>query len=155
MKPAAPFFVFFLLILTGCTSMQPDLDPPKVTVNSFKAVPGNTGGLSFEVGLRIVNPNRQDLELEGVAYTISLEGREVVAGVGKDLPIVKGYDEATLTLTAAVSMLESLRLLGSLMDEPKDSLSYEINTKLDIGAFYKAIRVTDSGQINLQPNGNR
>ncbi len=155
MKFTAPLFIFLLTVITGCASMQPDLDPPTVTVDSFKAVPGSTGGLNFEVGLRVVNPNRQDLELEGVAYTISLEGREVVTGVGKDLPIVKGYDEATLTLTAAVSMLASLRLLGSLMDEPKDSLNYEINTKLDLGTFYKPIRVTDSGQISLQPNKNR
>jgi len=151
MKPFASLLLIPLALLSACASVQRDFDPPSVTVSSFRAVPGDSGGLGFEVDLRVVNPNRQTIKLQGVAYTISLEGREVVAGVGKDLPEIAGYSEGTLTLTAAISMFESLKLLGGLMDQPnKTTLTYTVETKLDLGALQRPVRVTDSGLINLQ-----
>jgi LEA14-like dessication related protein len=33
---------------------------------------------AFEIGLRILNPNPQTLNLEGIVYTVSLQGHELV-----------------------------------------------------------------------------
>ena len=46
-------------------------------------------------------------------------------------------------------MFEALQLLGDLMSKPKDSIRYDLETKLDAGAFIPAIRVRDSGEIPL------
>lgn len=40
----------------------------------------------FEIVLHITNPNRDPLELEGISYTIHLEGNKVMSGVANDLP---------------------------------------------------------------------
>ena len=125
--------------LQGCATMRSDFEEPAVTVTSFRAVPSEGAALSFEIGLRVVNPNRDPLELQGVAYTITLEGHKLITGVGKDLPVIDGYSEGTI------------QLLGDLMNDPKDRISYDLDTKLDIGTFYPAIRVRNSGEISLQP----
>ncbi|MEJ2140052.1 MAG: LEA type 2 family protein [Gammaproteobacteria bacterium] len=150
-----PWRIFCMLALAcglnACATLQGDYDPPTVSVASFRAVPGGGAAPSFEIGLRVVNPNSEALELQGVAYTISLDGREVMTGVGKDLPVVAGYSEETFTVTASASMLQTFQLLRDLMTEPKSSVSYELETKLDVGTFRPAIRVKDSGEISLQP----
>ena len=141
------------LLLAGCMQMSPDYEQPTVTVSSFRAVPGNGPGLNFAVDLKVINPNREPLELQGVAYTISVEGRKLITGVGKDLPVIDGYSEGTISLTASASMMQGLRLLGDLMDSPnRDTLSYELDTKLDVGTFYPAIRVKDVGEFQLNPS---
>lgn len=140
-----------LVSLSGCAALQPDFEMPIVSINSFRAVP-STGALpAFEIGLRVVNPNRQPLALQGIAYTISLEGRELITGVGQDLPVIDGYGEGTFTVTAAASLFEGLRLLNDLMNTPKDTLSYDVATKLDIGPWRPAIRVRDRGELSLAP----
>jgi LEA14-like dessication related protein len=140
-----------LAILPACTSLQPDYDEPEVSITSFRAVPSSEAALAFEIGLRIVNPNSEPLKLQGVAYTVSLEGHKLITGVGKDLPVVGGYSEETFTLQASASMFQAIRLFGDLMSGPKASLKYIVETKLDVGTFRPAIRVKDSGEISLQP----
>jgi len=140
-----------LVGLHGCASMNADYEEPAVTVTSFRAVPSESTALNFEIGLRVVNPNRDPLELQGVAYTITLDGHKLITGVGKDLPVIDGYSEETFTLNASASLFQAIQLLGDLMNNPKDRISYDLDTKLDVGTFRPAIRVRNSGEISLQP----
>ena len=43
-------------------------------MTSIRALPSEGMVPAFEVGLRIIDPKRKDLHLEGIVYTISLEG---------------------------------------------------------------------------------
>ena len=62
-------------------------------MSSFKPLPSEGMIPAFEIGLRIINPNRQTLNLEGIVYTVSLQGHEIVKGVGKDFAPIEGYSE--------------------------------------------------------------
>ena len=141
--------------LQACTSMQPDYEEPVVSVTSFRPLANEGSGLSFEIGLRIVNPNSEPLELQGIAYTIELDGHKVITGVGNDLPTIEGYSEETLTLQASASMYQAIRFFTDMMQGSKDSVQYELSTKLDVGTFRPAIRIQDSGEISLQPGNNK
>jgi LEA14-like dessication related protein len=61
----------------------------------------NRVAVSFQIGLRIINPNSHALNLEGIVYTVSLEGHELVKDVGKNFPVFEGYSEGEVKLTAA------------------------------------------------------
>ncbi len=136
-------------MLGGCAGMRPGYETPTVTVNSFRTMPSEGALPTFEIGLRVINPNREALELQGVAYTISLEGHELIKGVGNELPIIDGYGEGDLTLTATANLFAGIRLITDLMRNNRDTFTYEFEAKLDIGTFRPAIRVTDSGEIAL------
>jgi LEA14-like dessication related protein len=141
-------------LLQACSSMQPDYEEPVVSVTSFRPLAEEGSGLSFEIGLRIVNPNSEPLELQGIAYTIALDGRKLITGVSNDLPTIEGYSEETLTLQASASMYQAIRFFGDMMQGSKDSVQYKLSTKLDVGTFRPAIRIEESGEIALQP-GNK
>jgi LEA14-like dessication related protein len=109
---------------------------------------------AFEIGLRIINPNPQALNLEGVVYTISVEGHELVKGVGKDFPVIESYGEQLITLTASANLLAGIRLVGDMMHSGGEALNYEFEAKLDLGGLYPSIRVRERGNFNLQRSDN-
>ncbi|MCJ7815708.1 MAG: LEA type 2 family protein, partial [Xanthomonadales bacterium] len=97
----------------------------------------------------IINPNSQPLNLEGIVYTVSLEGYELIKGVGKDFPVIEGYSEGTVKLTAAANLLTGIRFLTDMMQSKGGPVEYEFKAKLDLGGFYPSIRLKESGNINL------
>ena len=137
--------------LSGCAGMGPGYEAPSVSVQSFRPVPSeNGGGLpTFEIGLHVINPNLEPLELAGISYTISLDGHDLIKGVGNDLPVIEGYGEGSFTLNAGVSLIAGIQLFRSLLEKDSDSFDYSFKAKLDPGAYKRKIRISDSGSISL------
>jgi len=140
------------LTLSACATLSPDYEQPTVTLSSFRAVPSEGMTPTFEIGLRVINPNAAPLELEGVVYTIAIEGHELVKGVGKDFPVVEGYSQADLMLTGSANLLAGIRFLGDLMHKTDQALSYDFEAKLDLRGLYPSIRVSESGRFDLAPS---
>ena len=147
------FTVLLTLLLGSCATLGPDYEEPTVTLNSFRALPSEGMAPAFEIGLRIINPNAQALNLEGIVYTISLDGYELVKGVGKDFPVIEGYSEGEVKLTATANLIAGIRFLGDMMDSQGEALEYEFKAKLDLGGLHPSIRVSESGQIKLGQSG--
>ncbi len=82
-----------LLVLIGCSTVMPDLDPPKVSVESVESLPAEGGSPRFRIKLRVVNPNTQALDIAGISYGVEILDREVVTGVTNDVPLIEGYSE--------------------------------------------------------------
>lgn len=137
--------------LSGCTGMGAGYEKPTVSVQSFRSLESGAGGgmPRFEIVLHVINPNLEPLELAGIAYTISLDGHDVIKGVGNDLPVIEGYGEGTFTVTAGFDLVAGIRLFRSLMDKPGNSFDYSFEAKLDPGQFRRKIRIADSGSISL------
>lgn len=144
------FMVLLVALMLGsCATLSPDYEEPTVTLSSFKAIPSEGAIPAFEIGLRIINPNTQSLNLEGIVYTVSLEGYELVKGVGKDFPVIEGYSEAEVKLTAAANLLAGIRFVNEMMRTKGDTLDYEFKAKLDLSGLYPSIRIREKGEINL------
>lgn len=147
-KPTILLFTL-LLFLAGCGAMRPGYETPTVSVSSFRSLPSEGGMPAFEIGLRVINPNREPLELVGAAYTISLEGRDLIKGVANELPVIDGYGEGEFKLKATANLLAGARFVTDLLRSEKDSFRYQLEAKLDVGGLRPAIRVRDAGEIAL------
>jgi LEA14-like dessication related protein len=140
-----------LFALTSCTELQSNYDAPRVSVNYVKLLPSETLAPRFEIGLHIINPNDDPLTLRGAAYSVSLDGYEILNGVSNDLPIISGYSEEDIAIEAQADLIVSMRFFNNLSKEPRDSFSYELTAKLSAYNFSKPIRIKDTGTISLQP----
>jgi hypothetical protein len=138
-----------VVLLPSCATLDPDYERPTVTLSSFRALPSEGMVPAFEIGLRIINPNRQALALEGVVYTIAVEGHELVKGVGRDFPVIEGYSEGKITLTASANLLAGIRFIGDMMQSTGESLDYEFEAKLDTGGIWPSLRVSETGTFDL------
>lgn len=140
-----------IALLSGCAGMGSGYETPTVSVQSFRPIAsGNGSGLpAFEIRLHVINPNLEPLELAGVSYTISLDGQDIIKGVGNELPVIAGYGEGSFTLTAGVNVMAGIQLFRSLLNKDSDRFDYAFEAKLDPGAFRRKIRIRDSGSITL------
>ena len=142
-------FLICIFLQSGCATLDPDYEEPTVTLSSFEALPSEGMVPAFRIGLRIINPNATDLNLQGIVYTVALQGHELVKGVGKDFPVIEGYSEEVVTLTASANLLAGIRFVSELMKQPGQTLEYEFKAKLDPGGFYPSIRISESGNLDL------
>jgi LEA14-like dessication related protein len=131
--------------------MSSDYDPPTVTVKSFRPAASQGAMPDFEIVLNVINPNREPLELEGIAYTVNLNGRDLIKGVGNDLPVIEGYGSGDFTLTASVSLYSGIRFFSDMTKSKDGGIQYELEAKLDIGSFRPAIRIKETGEFSMTP----
>ena len=104
-------------LLQGCAGFSPGYETPTVTINSFRTVPSETGLPNFEIGLRVINPNADPLPLRGVAYTVTLNDRELITGVASELPTIEGYSQGDVVLTATPNLIAGIRFISDLMNQ--------------------------------------
>ena len=138
-----------LAMLVGCASFPSDLDPPKVSLEDFRSLPVASGPPRFEIKLRVINPNKQPLDIAGISYSIELLDKELITGVANDIPPIEGYGEGVVTLEAGLQLLEILRLMTSLSASQSDSVGYRFSAKIDFNGFMPTQRVEERGEINL------
>ena len=60
------------LWLGACSTLSGEYDPPKVALESFRALPSDGAAPRFEIKLRIANPNKQELDIAGISYSVEL-----------------------------------------------------------------------------------
>jgi len=141
--------VLFVLMLAGCATVQSDFEKPEVSVTSFRALPSEGMAPRFLIGLHIINPNREAISLQGITYRVSLEGRKLLNGVANDLPEVPAYGEADFSVTATADLLSGFRLLTDLLQTRRESVTYELSARLDLGSYLPYVNVVETGELNL------
>lgn len=146
-RTATALLAWLSAALCGCAGLG-NYEQPTVTVSSFRTLPSEGALPQFEIGLQVINPNRDPLKLEGISYTISLDGHDIIKGVGNQLPVIEGYGTGQMTVTASANLFAGIGLFTDLMRGPKDSFEYRFSAKLDPGGFRPSIRVEDAGTVS-------
>lgn len=141
--------VLSLMFLAGCASLAPPIDPPKISLVSFKSLPTQGSAPRFEIKLRVINPNKQTLDIAGISYSVELLGKELVTGVANDVAPIAGYGEGVVTLEAGLQLLELLRLMASLGSTGGEPLAYRFTAKIDFNGFIPTQRIEETGEIAL------
>ena len=143
-------YLLLLLSLTGCASLVPEIDPPKVTLESLTPLPSSGGSPRFEIKLRIANPNNQTFDIAGISYAVEIQGEELISGVSNEVPLLEAYSEEVVTLEAGLQWFQLLRLLASLGKQTSDSLDYRFSAKIDFNGFVPTQRIEETGSFTLK-----
>ena len=137
--------VLLAIFLAGCANLTPGFEDPSVEVTSIQLKNSNSLAPEFDIALRVSNPNRDALSIDGMTYSLFLAGNKVVSGVANDLPSIPGYGEVAVNIQASLSLFGGLSLLNDLMTQNSESIDYELVTKLDVGRFYPKITLRQQG----------
>jgi len=145
------FTLISALLFSGCATIRSDYEKPKVDVVGITKSDTDTAALQFTIQLRIVNPNAETINLQGLYYELSLDGIDIVSGTARDIPPIEGYSDAIVSVSAAPSLVNSVRLAARLMEASGDELPYELRAKLGTTSrWMPATTVTESGMIPLR-----
>ena len=138
-------FCFCAFFATACATLSPVFETPTVKVTSFTPLPSQNLTPSFEIGMRVVNPNPMKLNLRGMSYKLFLNDYEVLDGVANALPVVPAYGEAEIKLTATVGLVEGMRFVSDMLQNSRTEVTYRLQANLDVGALIPAIRIEKTG----------
>jgi LEA14-like dessication related protein len=141
--------VLGMAILVGCASLTSELDPPKISLVSFRSLPGEGPAPRFEIKLRVINPNKQSLDIAGISYSIELLDKELLTGVANDVSPIEGYGEGEVTLEAGLQIFELLQLMASMGTTKSQPLVYRFRAKIDFNGLVPTQRLEESGEITL------
>ncbi len=137
-----------VLALSAC-ALFPSRDPLNINVVGIDPLPGQDLEIRFAVKLRLQNPNDTDIQYDGVALNLDVNGRLLASGVSDQKGTIGRFSEGVLTVPVTVSAFAALRQAVGLADQQRlDNLPYELHGKL-AGGLFGTMRFEDSGTLNL------
>ena len=139
----------FLIFAYGCATVMPDMDPPKVSVDSVESISAPGGAPRFKIKLRVANPNQQTLDIAGISYGIEILDEEVISGVTNDVPVIEGYSEEVVTLEAGLQVFQLVRLVSKLGGSGSGALEYKFTAKIDFNGLVPTQRIEEKGELIL------
>jgi len=144
--------LLLMLVVSGCAHLRPHFEEPGVEVVSLRMLPADGMTQRFAIGLRITNPNSVALNLAGMSYRLRLNDYDLLRGVANDIPVIEAFSETSLEVSAAINLLNSVRLVHALLAQPEQAVTYQLIAKLETRSrLFPAIRIQESGNIKLSP----
>jgi|ThiBioDrversion3_1041553.scaffolds.fasta_scaffold162428_2 LEA14-like dessication related protein len=110
----------FALTLAACSSLPYNAVPPRVGVADVEVKSLGLFEQTFDVGLRVSNPNDFDITIEGLDFTLEVNGRPFASGVSQVSVRVPAVASAVLRVDA---VMESKNLIRQLKTLPPATLA--------------------------------
>ena len=138
--------ILSVFLLNGCTSVQQLQD---LEVSLIKIAPIQSTGLSprFNVQLLVLNPNGQDLEIEGVSMHLDIAKQRILSGVSNQIPKLMAYSETPVEIQTGVNLFYIYKLLTYLSQHSDEDIRYQLKTKIAPKGFV-AFNLSKEGLLN-------
>ena len=108
------------LMLGACASLQGG-DPLQVTVAGIEPLQGQGMELRLMVKLRVQNPNDAQIDYNGVALTMDVQGKSFASGVSDETGSVPRFGESVISVPVTISAFRMLRQAVGMMHERRGS----------------------------------
>lgn len=131
----------------GCAALEPGVEEPTLVIASFEPMPLESITPTFEIAIRVVNPNTRRLALPDMPYKLFVNGTEVANGIARELPSVPAYGAINYTVIAKVDQPEGMRVFSNLTQDQHSMVDYRFQVKLDIGVRARTLKVERTGKF--------
>ena len=134
------------LLLGGCASLPVGLDAPQVSLTDVSLQGGGLFEQRIGLVLRVANPNRRELAIDGMSFELELNGKKFAHGVSDKSLSIPGLGEALVDVSAVTSLGDVLRQLGSLGD--RRGIDYRLHGKVLMSGF-GSLPFERKGEVSL------
>lgn len=138
-------------VLAACAGLPIGLESPKVSLADISVAGGGLLEQRFALKLRVQNPNDRDIPLDGLSFTVELNGLEFAHGVS-NRPVVLARLSDTLVDVEGVSNLGAVirQLQQAAGGEGREAFTYRIHGKLASGLL-GSIPFDRQGEVAVPP----
>jgi LEA14-like dessication related protein len=100
--------------------------------------------------LIIFNPNRQDLTVRSINYTVGIENIKLLNGASDQIPALKGLQETPVTLEVSADIVQIMRLIEHFSHNGVgEKVNYNFSAVIDFSAWLPAMHVDKKGALPL------
>jgi len=149
-RALAPPAVLALALLAGCASTGSFEHSPRVTLVHLEPVQIRLLEQRYLATIRVQNPNPVALPIDGLEYTVRVNGSEFANGVSRQRVTVPARGEKTLQVglrSTTLKLLEQVRRFA----EAGGALRYAIRGTLGVEGLANGIPFDHDGEIDLRP----
>ena len=141
--------VVLLVTASSCASLRPELEAPRLALIHVAMTSADIFNQQFLVRVNVQNPNKQDLKIKGLDYTLFLEGDGFAEGVLNKPFTIPAEGETDFDMTVKTNFVSGIgRLLSRLNGRTQVNYSVEGKLLTDI-RFLKKIPFEETGSVNL------
>ena len=140
--------VILLLQLAACSGLGIN-ERPVVTLTNLRMLESDGLSMRFAIDLSITNPGSVSYPVDGLSWSLDLEGSRILTGVSNEIPTLEPFTEVPLSLEASTNLTGMVELFARLMNRQSEEFDYQLRTRLGLAGFRLPITYTDSGSISL------
>jgi LEA14-like dessication related protein len=143
------------LLFLGCATLGRDFEKPQVHIAGIRMLGIKGFESTFEVDLRVINPNDTALPVEGVVCDLALNGRHLAKGVANPGADIPAYGTMVIPVTIYASLIDMVGVAQRLIQgahggAPAEKWEYAVNGQLDMGGLWPGKLPFDAkGEIDL------
>lgn len=113
------------LLLSACATLQQQ-ESPRVSLVGLKLIDVSLLEQRFSLTLRVQNPNRTPLDIEGLSFKVEIDGKDFAQGVSSNGAEIPAFGEQLLTVEASSTLFDLIDQLQRLQPD-KNGLDYRIH----------------------------
>ena len=138
-------------LIAGCASLSQYPEPVKVTLSDLR--PSNMTLLeqSYLLKVRVQNPNDAALNVRGMSYEISLNGKEFAHGVRGEPFTVPAFGETIVAGEIVSTVFSFYEQIREIQRNPTQRFQYEINGSLSLGGGAGRVPFEYKGELDFSP----
>ena len=121
-------------LLAACAGTPLRPLKPEVSVADVRLEGGNLVEQRFLLTLRVINPNRFDIPVQGLSFTLELAGQPFARGVGSKPVTVPALGEALVEVNATTGLAGLLRQFRNL-GKGGETIPYRLKGRLVTGSY--------------------
>lgn len=142
--------VLSLLLLAGCAALMGYAHKPEVSLSSLQVEGITLFEQRFRLLLRVRNPNDRDLAVDGLEFTLDLNGEPLARGLSAEAVTVPRLGEATVTVFATSDLNGWLKQFRKLKRDGDgnlpERLPYRLKGTVSSGSLGR-IPFTQDGEV--------
>lgn len=143
--------VFGVLLIAGCATMSNYPEKPRVSLVSIQPKDMTLLEQRYALQLRILNPNETAIPIEGLNYSVEINGREFAYGVSRQSVSIPPFGEALLDVDVVSNLLNVLQQVQEMSNEQQDSLQYRLSGKLSLSNSLVKLPFDYHGELKYSP----
>ena len=139
----------FVIPLSSCSTIN--IIPPEVNLMKVDVQDVTLSHVNLLADLRVFNPNENAVTIQGVDYTLHLEGIKVFSGRNNLTQTIKPQEYGFLTLRLSSAYWDIIQLLNKVPD--KTDVAFSMQGSIRVGEssmFAKRFSFDKEGVIPLQ-----
>ena len=139
------------ILMVSCAALNPKLQDPDVKLVGLRLLPAQSIlQRHIAVDLAIFNPNKQDLSVRSINYTVDIEKIKLLTGASDQVPVLKGMQDTAVTLEVSVDIIQALRLIEHFSSNGiVDKVNYNFAAVIDFSAWLPSMHVDKKGALPL------
>jgi LEA14-like dessication related protein len=144
-----PAVLLFVILLSSCTAIK--IIPPEVNLMKVDVQDVTLSHVNLLADLRVFNPNESAFAVQGVDYTLHLEGIKVFSGRSNLTQTIEPQEYEFLTLRLSSAYWDIIQLLNKVPD--KSDVAFSMKGSIRVGEselFSKRFSFDKEGVIPLQ-----